>query len=146
MERDKDLTQWFADYRPDLTEKAVFLEKLERRLDAVEYVKQMQARQIRRYKVVAVVALVVGIAGGFAAATFVPVFPHLPRGTESFLLLFLQRYAQEFLFVAVATALSAGIILLLSTWQQVLAEYADSAELLNRVKKSRSTRGAEASN
>lgn len=61
---DGDLAVLFGGYKPDMECEDMFMAKLERRLAAVEYVKQMQEAQLRRYKWAALVAFVIGIVMG----------------------------------------------------------------------------------
>ncbi len=125
MERDKDLTQLFADYRPDLTEKAAFLEKLERKLDAVEYVKQVQERQIRHYKLVAVVAFMLGMVGaGILTAAFgewESEATPLHLDTVLFSLTFLQEHLHEIIFLVSAVTISFLLFTLLPLLQDLFS-------------------------
>ena len=61
---DGNLAVLFGGYKPDMECEDMFMAKLERRLAAVEYVKQMQEAQLRRYKWAALVAFVIGIVMG----------------------------------------------------------------------------------
>ena len=64
MTKDKELEQLFLAQKPHFDDSAEFMEKLTKRLDAVEFVKQYQERTIRRYKIAMVVIFVVGIISG----------------------------------------------------------------------------------
>lgn len=61
---DDDLAVLFGSYEPKMESGDVFMAKLERRLAAVEYVKQMQEAQLRKYKRAVLLAFVVGIVIG----------------------------------------------------------------------------------
>ena len=61
---DDDLAVLFGGYKPDMECEDMFMAKLERRLAAVEYVKQMQEAQLRKYKWAVLLAFVVGIVMG----------------------------------------------------------------------------------
>ena len=81
MEKDKTLEALFLAQTPHFDDSADFMAALTKRLDAVEFVKQHQEATIRRYKMVAVVAFVVGIISGgvsiafmLSAPTDVPLF------------------------------------------------------------------------
>ncbi len=125
MERDKDLTQWFADYHPDLTETTAFLEKLERKLDAVEYVKQMQERQIRRYKMAAVLAFVLGMVGAGILTTAFGQWESeatpLHLDTVLFSLTFLQEHLHEMVFLMSAMTISFLLFTLLPLLQDLFS-------------------------
>ena len=67
--KDKDpvLEELFLAQKPTFDDSADFMAALNKRLDAVEYVKQHQEATIRRYRMAMVAAFVVGIViGGFA--------------------------------------------------------------------------------
>ena len=64
MTKDKELEDLFLAQKPHFDDSAEFMEKLTKRLDAVEFVKQYQERTLRRYKIAMVVIFVVGIISG----------------------------------------------------------------------------------
>ena len=69
MTKDKDIEDLFLAQKPHFDDSAEFMEKLTKRLEAVEFVKQYQERTIRRYRIVMVAAFVVGIiCGGISIA------------------------------------------------------------------------------
>lgn len=70
MEKDKELEDLFLAQKPHFDDSADFMAALTKRLDAVEFVKQHQEATIRRYKMVAVVAFVVGIISGGVSIAF----------------------------------------------------------------------------
>ena len=70
MEKDKELEELFLAHKPHFDDSADFMAALTKRLDAVEFVKQHQEATIRRYKMVAVVAFVVGIISGGVSIAF----------------------------------------------------------------------------
>ena len=64
MTKDKALEDLFLAQKPHFDDSAEFMEKLTKRLDAVEFVKQYQERTLRRYKMAMVAVFVVGIISG----------------------------------------------------------------------------------
>lgn len=64
MEKDKELEALFLAQTPHFDDGDAFMKKLTKRLDAVEIVRQYQERSLRRYRVMMVVAFVVGIISG----------------------------------------------------------------------------------
>ena len=64
MNKDKALEDLFLAQRPQFDDNKAFMASLNKRLDAVEYIKQHQEAAIRRYKMALVVAFVVGIISG----------------------------------------------------------------------------------
>ena len=67
MEKDKELEALFLAQKPHFDDGDEFMKKLTKRLDAVEIVKQYQERTQHRYRVMMVVAFVVGIISGAAS-------------------------------------------------------------------------------
>lgn len=81
MNKDKALEELFLANKPQFDDKDAFMASLNKRLDAVEYIKQYQEATIRRYKMAVVVAFFAGlVVGGIAIAyllaspTDVPIF------------------------------------------------------------------------
>ena len=81
MNKDKALEELFLAQKPQFDDSEAFMASLNKRLDAVEYIKQHQEATIRRYKMALVVAFVVGIISGAVTIAFllstpaaVPVF------------------------------------------------------------------------
>ena len=64
MEKDKELEALFLAQKPHFDDGDAFMKKLTKRLEAVEIVKQYQERTQHRYRVMMVVAFVVGIISG----------------------------------------------------------------------------------
>ena len=64
MTKDKELEDLFLAQKPHFDDSAEFMEKLTKRLDAVEFVKQYQERTLRRYKMAMVAVFIIGIISG----------------------------------------------------------------------------------
>ena len=71
MNKDKALEDLFLAQQPHFDDNEAFMASLNKRLDAVEYIKQHQEATIRRYKMALVVAFVVGIISGAVTIAFV---------------------------------------------------------------------------
>ena len=71
MNKDKALEDLFLAQKPQFDDSDAFMASLNKRLDAVEYIKQHQEATIRRYKMALVVAFVVGIISGAVTIAFV---------------------------------------------------------------------------
>ncbi len=67
MEKDKELEALFLAQTPHFDDGDAFMKKLTKQLEAVEIVKQYQERTQHRYRVMMVVAFVVGIISGTAS-------------------------------------------------------------------------------
>ncbi len=101
MEKDKDLAQLFAAYRPQLGDSEQFMQRMEQRMRAVECLKEMQCIQRRQHRRALLAAFVMGIAaaivviclGGWLpqpmalpAAVATGVFGFVASGTQTLLL------------------------------------------------------------
>ncbi len=73
--KDQSLQHLFNDYNPSLSSTADFMADLNKRLDAVEYIKQYQTAQLRRYRYVMVATLVFGIICGAIGCAIVLSLP-----------------------------------------------------------------------
>ena len=71
MNKDQTLEDLFLAQKPQFDDSDAFMASLNKRLDAVEYIKQHQEATIRRYKMALVVAFVVGIISGAVTIAFV---------------------------------------------------------------------------
>ena len=75
MNKDKVLEDLFLAQKPHFDDNNAFMASLQKRLDAVEYVKQHQEAAIRRYKLMMVVAFVAGLISGGVAMALVLFMP-----------------------------------------------------------------------
>ena len=71
MNKDKALEDLFLAQKPQFDDSEAFIASLNKRFDAVEYIKQHQEATIRHYKMALVVAFVVGIISGAVTIAFV---------------------------------------------------------------------------
>ncbi|MBO7120683.1 MAG: hypothetical protein J6W03_10245 [Bacteroidaceae bacterium] len=104
MTKDKDIEELFLAQTPHFDDSAEFMAKLTKRLEAVEIVKQYQERTLHRYKVMMVVAFVVGIVSGTVSTIWLLSSPiELPsvnfQTQKTFLVWFIQN--SRFLAAAV---------------------------------------------
>ena len=75
MNKDKALEELFLAQKPHFDDSEAFMASLNKRLDAVEYIKQHEAATIRRYKLAMVLTFVVGIISGGVALAFMLSMP-----------------------------------------------------------------------
>lgn len=98
MMKDKALEELFLAARPTFDDGEVFIQKLEKRLDAVEYLKQHEEACIRRYRYAMLAAFVLGVVlGGGAIAMMLNApadHPLFTFGAENGLLLLLGPYSR----------------------------------------------------
>ncbi len=104
MEKDKALEELFLAQTPHFNDGAEFMQKLTKRLDAVEIVRQYQERNQRRYRVMVAVAFVTGIVSGVVSTWWLlssPIeVPHIAFQTQTTFLLWLVRNSRILLAAA----------------------------------------------
>lgn len=71
MTKDKSLEKIFLTQKPVFNDQDIFLQKLERKLEAVEFIKQYEEAHLRRYKYAMIAAFVLGIVSGGVSLTFI---------------------------------------------------------------------------
>ena len=106
MNKDKELEELFLAQKPHFDDNEDFMASLNKRLDAVEYVKQHQEATIRRYKWAMVAAFVVGIISGAITIAFVlsmpAEIPFFSFSARSAVLIWVSEHSR----IIVTTALS----------------------------------------
>lgn len=98
MMEDKDLDMLLSSYRPEIGKEDEFLTSLQHRMDAVDLVMEYKAREMRTYRLRAMVCFVVGIVTGVFFTVLTMLLPsplELFRLTvSSSILLFVLNNAQ----------------------------------------------------
>ncbi len=113
MNKDKELEELFLAQQPHFDDNEAFMASLNKRLDAVEYVKQHQEATIRRYKWAMVAAFVVGIINGAITIAFVLSMPaEVPLFTfnaQSAVLIWLSEHSRIIVTTALSLLMGFGI-------------------------------------
>ena len=118
MEKDDTLAQLFNNYTPDLQDSDDFMDRLQRKLDAVEFIRQRQEKQLRLYRYGLLAAFALGmITSGILlsiiwttpAEQTMPTFSLLPAS-----FVFLQEHFRTTSFIAIAILMSASTIALIT--------------------------------
>ena len=124
MNKDKELEELFLAQQPHFDDNEAFMASLNKRLDAVEYVKQHQEATIRRYKWAMVAAFVVGIISGAIAIAFVLSLPaEVPLFTfnaQSATLLWLSEHSKIIVTTALSLLMGFGAISIVSNLLDIL--------------------------
>ena len=106
MKKDKALEELFLAARPTFDDGDAFIARLEKRLDAVEYLKQHEKVCLRRYRYAMLAAFVLGvILGGGVIAVMLAKLAEQPLfsfGVENALLVALGRYSRYAVLVLVS--------------------------------------------
>ena len=126
MNKDKALEELFLAQTPHFDDKDAFMASLNKRLDAVEYIKQHQEATLRHYKLAMVVAFLAGIiVGGIAIAylltspTDVPVFNFDTH--HLFFLEWLCGNSRLVTVTAISLLLTIGIISFIVNIQELMS-------------------------
>lgn len=118
MKKDKALEELFLAARPTFDDGDAFIQKLEKRLDAVEYLKQHEEACIRRYRYAMLATFVLGVVlGGGAVAMMLNAPANQPLfsfGAESGLLLLLGQYLRYAALVLVSGLVCFTIVSIVS--------------------------------
>ena len=124
MNKDKELEKLFLAQKPQFDDNAVFMTRLTKRLDAVEYVKQHQEATIRNYKKAMVAAFIVGIISGAVTIAFllstpanVPLFTFNQQGKW---LIWLAENSRLIVSTALALLMSFGTISVINNVQEIM--------------------------
>ncbi len=114
MMKDKALEELFLAQRPQFDDKDEFMARLTQKLDAVEYLRQYEEANLRRYKYAMVAVFVAGIVVGGALLTFVLSTPmELPLFTfhaSSGILLAIEQYSRTIATIALSLLLGLGTV------------------------------------
>lgn len=123
MNKDKDLEELFAAYRPTFDDGDAFMQRLNRRLDAVEYLRQYEEANLRRYRYGMVAALVLGVVmGGVLMVVSLAMPADVPLFTftvKSELLLLIGQHSRFIAICLLSLLMSFGIISTLMIMQSL---------------------------
>ena len=122
-DKDKTLEQIFGDFTPDLGNGDAFMARLDRKLDAVEFIKARQEKQLRQYRYAVMAAFVLGVAVSGVMFAFIlgePAdLPTFSFGIESLPFLLLEENSRMISLTGLAMLMSAGIIVIVNMWQEL---------------------------
>lgn len=122
-DKDKTLEQIFGDFNPDLGNGDAFMARLDRKLDAVEFIKARQEKQLRQYRYAVMAAFVLGVVVSgvmFAIILGEPAdLPTFSFGIESLPFLLLEENSRMLSLTGLAMLMSAGIIVIVNMWQEL---------------------------
>lgn len=123
MEQKDTLQELFNGFTPDLGQEDLFMQRLEKKLEAVEYIKQMQDRQLRRYRYAIIAAFVMGVAvsgGGLVYILDNPIGqPTFSFGIHSLPFLFLEQNSRMISLTGLSLLMGIAIIVIVNMWQEL---------------------------
>ena len=118
MMKDKELEQLFLAQRPSFDDKDEFMMRLERKLDAVEYLRQYEEANLRHYKYAIVAAFAMGIiVGGGLLALILQIPQDVPLfvfNETSGILFLLEQNSRMLATATLSLLLCFGIISIIS--------------------------------
>ena len=123
MNKDKALEELFLAQKPQFNDSEEFMASLEKRLEAVEFIKRHQEATIRRYKMAMVAAFVVGIVSGGVTIAFVlsapATIPLFSFQTHMVLLSWFAENARPIVTTALALLMTFGLISIFNNIQDI---------------------------
>ena len=125
MTKDKTLEDLFLAARPSFDDNEQFMASLNRRLDAVEFLKQHEEATHRRYRQCMIVAFVLGIVLGGGAAAFILTLPAdvplITFETGNSVLLLLEQNSRMLSLIILSCLIGVGIIGIASQVNDILS-------------------------
>lgn len=122
MDKDTELQQLFSDYHPSLNDSTNFMTTLERKLEAVEFIKRKQQAQLRRCRIVMALTICLSVLAGLALFAIVSA---LPEGVRLFSfdtnfppLAFIEQNSRMITLTIIALLIGGGIIAISDTIQK----------------------------
>ncbi len=123
MNKDKALEELFLAQKPQFNDSEEFMASLEKRLEAVEFIKRHQEATIRRYKMAMVAAFVVGIISGGITIAFLlsapAAIPLFSFQAQTVLLSWLVENARSIVAAALALLMTLGLISIFNNIQDI---------------------------
>ena len=120
---DHALRQLFEDFHPEMTGGGEFMHRLQTRLDAIEYVSRLQAREKKRSRLAMLCAFGGGLTVGCALyAVLIPGDTSMPSTaveTQFVLLRIISEYSHLFAYLIFSIIALAGILMATSLWQDM---------------------------
>lgn len=114
MTKDESLEKIFLTQKPVFNDEDIFLQKLERKLEAVEFIKQYEEANLRRYKYAMIATFVLGLVSGGVLLTFILSMPFdeplFTFDVTSGFLLTLQQNSRITISIALMLFLSYAVI------------------------------------
>ena len=124
MTKDKALEEVFLAQKPHFTDGNDFMSTLTKRLEAVEYIKQHQEAQIRRYKMAMVATFVVGIISGAVSIALLlstPIdVPLFKFQVQTGFLMWVTENSRMVAATALSLLMTMGIVSIINNVQDIL--------------------------
>ena len=138
MDKDTTLETLFLNFTPDIGSEDEFMERLSKKLAAVEYIKEVHERQVRLYRLSIPIAFVLGVVLCGTVMTASMLLRDSTPTTPSDLslinisYLFVKSY-NNLILMGTAILIAIGITLFIGQWQ----EYASLRYILTQKSRSK---------
>lgn len=123
MNKDKALEELFLAHKPQFNDSEEFMASLEKRLEAVEFIKRHQEATIRRYKMAMVAAFVVGIVSGGVTIAFLlsapAAIPLFSVQMQTGALVWLAANSRPIITTALTLLMTIGLISIFNNIQDI---------------------------
>ena len=123
MEQKDTLQELFNGYTPGFGQGDLFMQRLEKKLQAVEFIKQMQDRQFRRYRYAIIAAFLMGmiVSGGLLVYIMDnPIGqPTFSFGIHSMPFLFLEQNSRMISLTGLSLLMGIAIVVIVNMWQEL---------------------------
>ena len=133
-EKDDTLKDLFRNFDPELNDDAAFMSQLNRRLEAIEYLKALQDLQLRRYRYAIVAAFALGIVCGSGLFYFLLQHPvtvgSLSFDTQLPLLATLAENSNLILLSLIALLMAYAFIAVINLLQEIWEQGAHRKTIL----------------
>lgn len=121
MEKDDTLVQLFNDFAPDFQDNDSFTNRLQRKLDAVEFIKQKQEQQLRIYRIGMLCTFFLGM---LSCGILLTVIFTTPADQTLFMIsvpsiAFLKENLRLLSIIGTSLLMSCCIITLVSQWNEL---------------------------
>lgn len=124
MNKDKSLEEIFGNFSPCLGSEEDFMIRLNKKLDAVEYIKEMQRQQVRHYRYAMIAVFVMGmvVGGGLfayilSAPKGVPMFSF---GINALPFAILEENSRMLCLIVLSLLMSAGATIIANMVHELL--------------------------
>ena len=125
MNKDKALEELFLAQKPQFNDSEEFMASLEKRLEAVEFIKRHQEATIRRYKMAMVAAFVVGIVSGGVTIAFLlsapAAIPLFSVQMQTGALAWLAANSRPIVSTALTLLMTIGLISIITNIQDIMS-------------------------
>ena len=114
MTKDKELEDLFLSLHPHFDDKEKFMAQIERKLDAVEYLRQYEKTNLRHYKYAIVAAFVMGVIASSTMFAFILSIPEdvplITFNASSGILHSIEMYSRPFATTLLSALICFGIV------------------------------------